>query len=455
MAVWNVIDRAEIVQRERMDAEYYQPDYLKREQILQRLPCYTLGSIAFVTDGIHASPDVVEEGGVRYLSAKCVKNNEFSLADTLEISHTQDSANLRTRLREGDLLLTTVGTIGNAAVVQPELLPSNIDRHVGLIRIRPDAPVDAYFAATFLNSSFGRFQSLREATGNVQLNLFIEKIKTLQIPALPGAKALSEKARNAYDLRQKAMALIADAEKLVLTTVHLTSADLSPSLSYERDFEDLSAARRFGAEYFMPCKQRVLDTLAQKSRGPLSMYYTSARDLFDPNGAMRGDLVRNFDLTDALNPVLDDRLQPVPALEIGSTKKRLQTGDVVISRLRAYLREIALVRTTDVIPAVGSSEFIVLRRLGTEKHSLSRETLFIFLRSLPVQTILKWSQDGSQHPRFNEDGLLAIPVPVAVEDISPQVDQLVNNALAAQAEASQLVAEATAEVEELVLKGAK
>ncbi len=127
----------------------------------------------------------------------------------------------------------------------------------------------------------------------------------------------------------------------------------------------------------------------------------------------------------------------------------------VISRLRAYLREIALVRTTDSIPAVGSTEFIVLRRRGTEKHSLSRETLLIFLRSLPVQTILKWSQDGSQHPRFNEDGLLAIPIPVAVENISPQVDKLVNKALAAQAEASHLVAEATAEVEELVLKGAK
>jgi type I restriction enzyme, S subunit len=455
MGVWNIIERTEIVRRERMDAEYYQPDYLTKEQILQRLPCHTLGSLAFVTDGIHASPDVVEEGGVRYLSAKCVKENEFSLADTLEISHVQDSANLRTRLREGDLLLTTVGTIGNAAVVQPELLPSNIDRHLGLIRIRPDAPVDAYFTATFLNSSFGRFQSLREATGNVQLNLFIEKIKTLQIPALPGAKALSEKTRNAYDLRRKAMALIAEAENLIFSTVHLTTADLSTSLWYERDFEDLAAARRFGAEYFMPCKQRVLDTLAQKSRGPLSMYYTSARNLFDPNAAKRGDVVRNFDLTDALNPVLDDRLPPVPALEIGSTKKMFQTGDVVISRLRAYLREIALVRTTDSIPAVGSSEFIVLRRRGTEKHSLSQETLLIFLRSLPVQTILKWSQDGSQHPRFNEDGLLAIPIPVAVENISPQVDKLVNKALAAQAEASQGVAEATAEVEELVLKGAK
>src|ERR1700674_4460492 len=273
MAVWSITDRAEIAKRERLDAEYFQPEYLRKEEVLQRIPSRALGFLSFVTDGIHASPDVVDEGGVRYLSAKCVKDNEFSLADTLEISRKQDAANTRTRIREGDLLLTTVGTIGNAAVVQPELLPANIDRHLGLIRLRPDGPVGAYFVATFLNSSFGRFQSLREATGNVQLNLFIEKIKALQIPVLPGAKAISDKTRSAYDLRRSAAAQFAEAESLLVSALGLDKMDLSPSLYYERQFADLLTARRFNAEYFMPCKQRVLDALAKMSGRPISGHY--------------------------------------------------------------------------------------------------------------------------------------------------------------------------------------
>src|SRR5713101_6867123 len=168
MAVWSIVRLDELRRRQRFDAEYFQPAYLKLERRLNKVRCLTLNSLGFVTDGIHASPDVVEDNGVRYLSAKCVKDNEFLIDDTLHISREQNAANRRTQLCEGDLLITTVGTIGNAAVVVPEILPGNIDRHLGLVRIRPDAEVDAFFVATLLNSRVGRFQALREATGNVQ-----------------------------------------------------------------------------------------------------------------------------------------------------------------------------------------------------------------------------------------------------------------------------------------------
>src|SRR5207249_8870876 len=130
---------------------------------------------------------------------------------------------------------------------------------------------------------------------------------------------------------------------------------------------------------------------------PLSAHFQAIREMFDPTAAAPSEQVRNFDLTDALEPVLDDSREPMTAREVGSTKKRFTAGDVVISRLRAYLREIALVRTSPTVPAVGSSEFIVLRPRNAEQPRLSRATLLVFLRSLPVQTILKWSQDGSHH----------------------------------------------------------
>jgi len=179
MAVYSVIKTSALATGFRLDAEYYQPRYLKDSARIDGVPCKTIGSMAFVTDGIHGSPEEVEEGGVRYLSAKCVKDNGFALGAALQISDAQHAANPRTSLSIGDVLITTVGTIGNAAVVQPEILPANSDRHLGIIRLEKDAGVDPYFLATFLNCEYGRFQSLREATGNVQLNLFIEKIKRL------------------------------------------------------------------------------------------------------------------------------------------------------------------------------------------------------------------------------------------------------------------------------------
>jgi len=62
-------------------------------------------------------------------------------------------------------------------------LPANIDRHVARIALK-EKTLDPHFLVAFLNCSFRRFQTIREATGNVQLNLFIDKIKELLVPKI-------------------------------------------------------------------------------------------------------------------------------------------------------------------------------------------------------------------------------------------------------------------------------
>jgi type I restriction enzyme S subunit len=69
-----------------------------------------------------------------------------------------------------------------------------------------------------------------------------------------------------------------------------------------------------------------------------------------------------------------------------------------------------------------------------------------------VQTILKWSQDGSQHPRFAEEELLAIPVPDAVLKIAPKTHALVKDALEKRANATLLLEEAKVALERLVIE---
>lgn len=452
MAVWNIIERAEIVRRERMDAEYYQPDYLSREKILQNLPCHTLGSIAFVTDGIHASPDVVEEGGVRYLSAKCVKDNEFSLANTLEISQAQDSANLRTRLREGDLLLTTVGTIGNAAVVQPELLPSNIDRHLGLIRIMPDAPVEAYFVATFLNSSFGRFQTLREATGNVQLNLFIEKIRTLQIPVLPRMRQISTLTRKAYALRREALAHMTAAERMLLVALGLNNLDLLHHLFYERQFMDFSESGRMDAEYFSPRYQSALAILG-KDGLTIRDIADLAQRRFRPEMMKKQGTFRYIEISS----LQGDGVADAESVELSAAPSRAQwivePNDVLTSTVRPIRRLSALISQQQA-GYVCSSGFAVLRP-KQDSIGVEPEVLLTFLRLPIVCEILDLHTTASMYPAIATNRLMAIPISIPKRQVRDQVVSSVRAALKTRAEASKLVAEATAQVEELVLKGAR
>ncbi len=230
----------------------------------------------------------------------------------------------------------------------------------------------------------------------------------------------------------------------------LDHLDLTSQKCYTRRFSDLQAGNRFGAEYYMPCKKRALDALAKLPHRTIGDHAPSIRELWDPARARNAEVVRNFDVTDALEPFLDDA-EPQMADEIGSTKKRLQAGDVVISRLRSYLKEIAVVRTSDSPLTVGSSEFIVLRPAG---DGLSAETLMVFLRCPLVQTILKWSQDGSNHPRFTAEDLLAIPVPDAVCRVQRKIDALVRDAMEARSQSAQLLNEAKETVEDTIAREA-
>jgi type I restriction enzyme S subunit len=447
MAVWSAVNLSALATGLRLDPEYYQPRYLADSRRLDAAHSRRITSFAFVTDGIHGSPDEVEEGGVRYLSAKCVKDNTFALGDALQISQAQHAANPRTSLRENDVLITTVGTIGNAAVVQRDILTANSDRHLGIIRINPDSGVDPYYLATVLNSEYGRFQSLREATGNVQLNLFIEKIKDLRIPMLACAGQVAGQTRAAYQKHRDAAKSIAAAEMKLTEALGLDGLDLTTQKFYSRRFSELQASNRFGAEYFMPCKKRVLDALSKLSHRTIADHAPAIREMWDPTRVFGGERVRNFDLTDALEPFLDDETEPQIADQIGSAKKRFQAGDVVISRLRSYLKEIAVVRTSNTLPAVGSSEFIVLR---PQVGGLSAETLIVFLRCSLVQTVLKWSQDGSNHPRFTEEDLLAIPIPDTLHRVQKKIDALVQESIERRREASQLLKEAKKTVEDMI-----
>jgi type I restriction enzyme S subunit len=446
MAVWSEISNSQLASGHRLDAEYYQPRYLADANKLGKVGLNPIGSFAFVTDGIHSSPDVVEEDGILYLSAKCVKDNTFALVDALHISKAQHAANPRTSLKENDVLITTVGTIGNAAVVQRDILPANADRHLGIIRIHKDSKVDPYYLATFLNCEYGLFQSLREATGNVQLNLFIEKIKELNAPLLPCADKVAALTREAYEKHKEAAHYIEAAESKLTEVLGLSHLDLSSQKCYSRSFSDLHAANRFGAEYFMPCKQRVLNALAKMPHRKIADVAPNVQLLWDPAQAAKAEKVRNYDLNHALEPFLDD-VDAQPVTEIGSTKKRMQNGDVVISRLRSYLKEIAVVRTSDTVPTLGSSEFIVLR---PKSKAISAETLMVYLRCPLVQTVLKWSQDGSNHPRFNADDLLAIPVPDAVLQSQSKIDALVKKSREQRSESLKLLALAKQTVEDMI-----
>ena len=130
---------------------------------------------------------------------------------------------------------------------------------------------------------------------------------------------------------------------------------------------------------------------------------------------------------------------------VKSNKKRIQPGDVIVSRLRPYLRQIAYVdgalaeHFADVTLCC-STEFYVLRPLTNASIAF----LVPFLLGDGVQALLARSQEGGHHPRVPAKRLMSLPIPQPVlenrERLSMEYEAVVAALRAAERARSDIVA---------------
>lgn len=118
-----------------------------------------------------------------------------------------------------------------------------------------------------------------------------------------------------------------------------------------------------------------------------------------------------LDTTHAQDGVLDVTTALRTPSSAKSTKRAVKAGDVIVSRLRPYLRQIAFVHPAALAqakrPLAVSSEFYVLAPRGTEPIAF----LVPFLLGNRAQAVLAAAQEGGHHPRVPRDSLLALRIP--------------------------------------------
>ena len=124
--------------------------------------------------------------------------------------------------------------------------------------------------------------------------------------------------------------------------------------------------------------------------------------------------------------------------EINSTKKEIFANDFIISRLRSYLKEFAVVQPENLRQLV-SSEYLIYRAKTDE---ISTNTLMIFCLTHEVQTILNLSQYGSEHPRFYDFVFNEMPLPKCLFDLNLKIEKMVKEAHEKMSQSKRLYSEA-------------
>ncbi len=175
-------------------------------------------------------------------------------------------------------------------------------------------------------------------------------------------------------------------------------------------------------EFFMEDKLKSWDALERNGARPADSYFLHVKDTVNAID----EKVICYDLTDGLTKFFDGGVE---VTDIGSMKKIAQEGDFAISRMRSYLEEMGMVERRE-LKQLFSSEFLVFRpRTG----KLSAQTFFALCMTKAVQTILKRGQYGTEHPRFYDFLLTALPVPDCLLSLDGNLKGTIQQALQVRA----------------------
>jgi restriction endonuclease S subunit len=187
---------------------------------------------------------------------------------------------------------------------------------------------------------------------------------------------------------------------------------------------ELEGAKILAPEFYHPAKivsKRYLENTETKR---IKDCFQNIREIFDPKKHVLSQEALVFDLSDVTSFFLYGGKKATTSEEVGSTKKIFSENDVLISRLRPYLKEISFIGFNGKLK-LASTEFIVLRQKVKNYYP---ETLFVYLITKEIQNILAWSITGTEHPRFNEDYFLKLKLPDFSEKFQKEIRVIVKSA---------------------------
>lgn len=141
-----------------------------------------------VTDGVHNTVNDDPEGEYLLLSCKNIKGGALSIGanDRRINSETFVKLRRRTKLAKGDVLISSVGTVGELLLLNTE--PSNYEfqRSVAIIKPNPEIVSPAYLYEALI---YKKAELINAAHGAVQQCLFISDIASFPI-GIPTSKDL-------------------------------------------------------------------------------------------------------------------------------------------------------------------------------------------------------------------------------------------------------------------------
>ena len=409
----------------RFDAEYFKKELLDLEGEIKNNRWEYLGNIcdSIINFGAYSLCNQIEfiDNGTPYLNVGNIGEGIIFHYQSPKIDKKLSELVLwKSLVKEGQVLLTIAGTIGNAAIATN--LPEYCNSNQAIANINVSNEISPYYLTIFLNCKYGKGQTKRLTISSVQPNLLLTQVKKIKtyIPDFQFQEIISGHYKTALNIWVQSESLYTQAQTLLLSELGLTDWQPKHRLTFVKHYSDTERAERIDADYFQPKYEEIVKAIKSYSGGwdTLENLMTIKKCVEVGSGEYLNEGIP-FVRVSNLNPFeITEEKYISEALYAEVMQHQPKQGEILLSKdatpgIAYYLRE----QPKKMIPSGG------ILRLKNKTDRINSEYLTVVLNSILAKEQANRDVGGSLILHWRPDQVKATVIPILPEEKQIQIQQ--------------------------------
>ncbi len=450
----SIIQKSQLEGANRIDAEYYQPEYLELVNKILWTKSYKAWKDIdgkFITGPFGSEFNVenyVTDTRNRYVRGKDVKKLFLDDSDNVYIPEKDFERLKKYSLHNGDILVTVVGTLGNSVIVDNSVLPAIFSCKSTAFRTNAINPF--YFIA-YLNSKYGHDLLVRSVRGHVQTGLNIDDLKSLLvfIPTIEKQETIASTVIQSKKLMEDSKKFYLGAEGLLLDELGLRDFKFQEDLTYVVNLSDVEQASRGDADYFQPKYNKLIPRIKEQNAKTLGEL-VSIKKGFEPGSEQYQGEGKLFVRVSSLSKFGIDSIDQKYLSEdfYQELKKDFQPQGGEILLTKDATPGIAYV-LKEPIEGIISGGILRLKL----REEINGEYLALCMNSIVGQMQAERDAGGSVIAHWRPEQIKKLLIPILPKSTQEKIAELVRKSHEARKKAKELLGEAKRKIEEMIEKG--
>jgi restriction endonuclease S subunit len=458
MITYSIIQKSKLEGALRLDAEYYQPEYLILDEKIKNQNTKLLKDIGEIVYGTTPEGGIFEQKGIPFVRSQNFSNLLLDTFDLVFCSEKFHNQNKKSEIKPGDILFAAVGaTIGKLAVVQNEIDMGNINQNIARVRIIKKN-INPYFVGLFFASRPGQLQIERLVTGNAQFYLNSEQIGSFIVPDvdIKQQNKIAKYFKEIQGQMQDSESLYHQAETLLLEELNLKDFEAKNSLSSVVNLSEILEFQRMDAEYFQPKYKNLIEHIRKNCNGVPLGELVSVKKGIEPGAEsyqtegrqfIRVSSMSKYGINDNDQKYLTDDLYN--ELKNGYEPKK---GEILLTKDASPGVAYVLKDDMEGIISGGVLRLKLNPSASSGQEKIEDEYLALCLNSVIGQMQAERDAGGSVIMHWKPEQIKNVMIPILSKQTQQKISSLVRESFEKRIKVKELLEEAKRKVEEMIEK---